>query len=1236
MKILEKCRSVATLGLPGTGTRREKLPVFCFFGSRFIPALLALTVLLPAYAASPWRFWTKADGLGESVAFGLTADDTGRIVIKGGDVPSINVLDGYQITDIPSPHVYGRMLASSRQELWTFDAKGIEIHDTSGWHAYPDSDIAEFARASAMSRLSWFTYSVFRGPEDRMDVVPFGKDSGVIMFPYRLIEWNRVTGRKRVLKLAGQTRLTRFRDIQNSRDGGLWLTGEAGLARLRNAGGDYEWQEFPAPTQRSDLVSPIEGEDGEVFVSAMGPGGKRIVLRFFEGAWRDIYSADTAGLRGWRGPEGKIWVQNDRKIIQLDEGVRSADSSAGRAVAGLTTAVITQPDHSFWLGTTEGVARYAPPLWRTPREIAWADGAVSAIAADTQGRVWFLNGQFLIVNDRGTWKRLQLPSGTREALLTDNIAVLESGELVIRGNSLANLILFSPRSGKFQLVPNPEGKRIGWMGKRRKGGIWIQVFEKDGEHWDLNVFDDSRFRRSDYSAIAEFRDLKAILEARNGDIWLAATNSLGVIRKGKLWIQGPHDGFSDTGVFSMAETADGRVILGGRSAITQYDGKSFRTIHDVDLAESICVDRNGLLWTGSGSGIHRYRPGQWITNTVDDGLSAPAVRKVYADPQGRLWAGTSQGISLFYPDADSDPPLTKIIDDRNLRETPPGGKVRLAFSGTDKWKFTSPDRLLFSWRMDDSAWSDFAPVQFASFDGLPAGTHQFEVRAMDRNGNIDPTPPKYEFSVLLPWYRQEQFLILASLAVLIIAGLSRLAWRHHAKLAFQSGHDPLTGLANRKVFDLKFQEAINAARAENTQVAMILLDLDRFKPVNDTLGHGIGDLFLREVSGRLLRSVRKQDTLARLGGDEFAIIMPRLSDRSEAELMAQRLLHVLRQPYYIESFELTGSASIGVSLFPEHGRDTATLQRSADIAMYQCKAQNKDEYAVFDVEVNRLDFRSAQMAGVIREALDNDYFRLHYQPLKAIDGELVGFEALIRLEHPRLGTIPPDDFIAIAEHTGLIVRVGNWVLREACLQMAGWHAAGHGHLRINVNVSTVQLMKSNYVGIVKSILHETRLKPSALTLEITETGVMRNLRESHCQIEELRAMGVTIALDDFGTGYSTLSSLYSLPIDFVKIDRSFVARLAEKAEHSLDVIESITTLAHKFGFEIVAEGIEFPEQLSAIQSIGCDVLQGYLLGRPMPSREADALLNSTESLTSQLRVFSEAVKSNGRIAALTP
>ena len=277
--------------------------------------------------------------------------------------------------------------------------------------------------------------------------------------------------------------------------------------------------------------------------------------------------------------------------------------------------------------------------------------------------------------------------------------------------------------------------------------------------------------------------------------------------------------------------------------------------------------------------------------------------------------------------------MTNIIDDQNLRETPPGGEVRLAFSGADKWKFTASDRLTFSWRLDNSAWSAFGPSHFASFKGLHSGGHRFEVRAMDRNGNIDPRPANYKFSVLLPWYRQSEFLAVALIAVFIIAGLSRMAWRHHRRIEYQSRHDPLTALANRHVLELNFQQAIAESRVLNTGVAIILLDLDRFKPINDNFGHQVGDRFLQEVSKRLRSAVRRQDTLARLGGDELAILMPFVESRAEAETMAQRILDLLRRPYLIDSFELTGSASIGVSLFPEHGEDAATLQRLADMAM---------------------------------------------------------------------------------------------------------------------------------------------------------------------------------------------------------------------------------------------------------------------------------------------------------------
>lgn len=1174
-------------------------------------AICLFFALLPtAEAASYWRFWTKADGLMESVVFGLTADSEGRILVKSGDVPSVSVLDGYQITQLPSPHAYGRFLSSADRELWTFDTKGIEIHDKTGWHAYPDSDIAHFATASPMLRTPWFVYSYTRGPGDRMDVAPESRRAGIIMFPDKLVEWDRVTGRKNVLRLASEGSLSRFRDIQSSWDGGFWIAGEHGIAHLKKNGDLPEWREYPAPAGVHDFANPIEGRDGEVFVSASKQSGEHVLLHFAGDCvkcnpWKELYAGGAGLLKGWRAPDGAVWVQDERRIFRLNaDGSISLDD--GRVITGLTTAVVSNPDQGFWLGTTNGVARYSPPLWRTPAELAATDGAVSAITGDSRGRVWLLSGEYLIEDDHDKWSRFRLPSGPRDTVLTDSIDLLENGDLVMRGNSLAGIIVFNPDSSRFRAVQHPQGRKIGWTAKRNAGAEWVQVLDPDGIHWHLEIFDGMEFRPSGVPAFATLRDLKTILEARNGDIWLGATNGLGMVRDGALRTLGAKQGFSDTGVFSAVETSGGRIVLGGRDHVTEYDGKTFHVIHAIDIAESLAAGSDGWIWVGSGSGVHRYRPGQWITNTVEDGLAANEVRKAYCDPQGRVWAGTGQGVSRYYPSADPDPPVTRVLDDNNLRETPPGGKVRLAFSGTDKWKFTSPDRLLYSWRIDGSEWSPFEISPFASFEHLHSGSHRFEVRAMDRNGNIDPAPPHFEFTVLLPWYREKPFLLFAALAAVIIFLTSRTAWRHHRKLAYQGRHDPLTGLANRTVFEASLQRAIADARGEDKSVAMILLDLDRFKPINDSFGHVTGDLFLKETGRRLRRLVRPQDTLARLGGDEFAIVMPALLTRSEAESMAQRIVHALRQPYRIESYELQGSASVGVSLFPEHGDDPATLQRLADMAMYRCKAQDKDDYAVFDPDAHQLDFRVSQMAGLIREGLEKRYFQLHYQPVQTRNGELIALEALVRLVHPRFGLIAPGDFISVAEETGLIIRLGNWVLREACRQMAEW---SDPKLRVNVNVSTVQLTRPDFAASVRETLAETGLDPAILTLEITETALMRSWEDSRHQIEELRALGVAIALDDFGTGYSTLSALHSLPVDYIKIDRSFVQRIDGTAD-GLVLIQGIIDLVHKFGFQVVAEGVEERSQWASLKLTQCDFFQGYLLGKPEPVEKIGRILDA--------------------------
>jgi diguanylate cyclase (GGDEF)-like protein len=1184
---------------------------------RYAAALVTTLALVPTVAesASPWRFWNSTDGLTESYVTSITPDQSGRLIVKHGNVPFLNVLDGYGTVSIPDSHALGRVIPNPDGTLWSLNRAGIEIYEAGRWKTYPVPEIGTFFRQyPSLLDLSWFRYSSVEGLQlpFRADMFPSGLGSAWILLPDRLLEWQVASGRTTLIRLAAQTALTRFHDLQPARDGGVWVSGATGLGHLTRDGAGFRWVERRAPSWLSDLSLPVEAGPEDVFISGTrisgtGADGERTLARWKNNEWQTPYAGEGTFLRGWPGPDGSTWVQQGSRLLQLSNG-HLQTIERPEVLSGTVLDVITQPGGVFWVGTTQGIARYSPPLWHTPAAVQSVDGLINAIVEDSEGRLWFLGDRFLLVNDQGRWESFPLPQGRRHRESdSEALAVLQNGSILIHTDSEVDFSLFNPKLRSFSTIRHPGNNKLGHFTKHSKSGVWVQVFDGDLP-WHLESFDGTDFRPADPSLAFTMKDPRTFLETRGEDLWIAGTDGLTLWRKGKLRKFGTKDGFTDTGVFSAFETAAGTILIGGRNYITEYDGKSFRILQQgVDRARSVCVGPDGGLWIASGDGIHRTRAGDWFTETAEDGLPSSAAYKMLCDKQGRVWAGTTRGLSLFDPNADPDPPIAGIDEGQNLRETPPGGEVRLAFWGRDKWKHTTSDRLLFSHRVDDGTWSAFSPERLTSLTGLRAGKHRFQVRAMDRNGNISPNPAVFEFSVLLSWYRQMGFLALAGLALFVIGLLLRLAWLHHRTLAFQSRHDPLTRLPNRVVFENGLQQAITQARRNATGVAILLLDLDGFKRINDTLGHGVGDRYLCTVASRLRACIRKSDTVARIGGDEFGIILPGLRSQHEAESVAEKILAAMREASRINSYELNCSASIGLSLFPEHGDDPATLQRLADIAMYHCKGRRKNDYMVFDATVNGLDFQTSRVAQMILEALRGGYFRLHYQPLEYADGELASFEALIRMEHPELGLIPPDDFISVAEQSGLIVPIGQWVLEEACLQLSRWRAAGHWPLNVAVNVSSLQLSKPDFIDVVTGVLERAALPPSALTLEITERTIIANWDQARTQLEYLRAIGCRIVIDDFGTGYSSLSSLHLLPVDDLKLDCALVQHIGED-EKCLLVLDGIIRLAHNLGQRVVAEGVETGAQACALRSLRCDILQGFWIGRPVPAEEIDRLL----------------------------
>jgi diguanylate cyclase (GGDEF)-like protein/PAS domain S-box-containing protein len=432
--------------------------------------------------------------------------------------------------------------------------------------------------------------------------------------------------------------------------------------------------------------------------------------------------------------------------------------------------------------------------------------------------------------------------------------------------------------------------------------------------------------------------------------------------------------------------------------------------------------------------------------------------------------------------------------------------------------------------------------------------------------------------------------------------------RAEARIRHMAQHDALTGLPNRALLQDRLVQATSRPGQDGRAVALLLLDLDHFKEVNDTLGHPIGDQLLEVVAARLRACVREADTVARLGGDEFAVVQVGLRGREEAAILCRRVVEALGQPFRLDGHDIFVGVSVGVALHPADGQDPDRLMRNADLALYRVKAEGRSTFRFFEDGMNARLHEQKALEADLRLAVEQNLFELHYQPQFDLrSGTLTGFEALLRWPHAKRGWVPPDLFIPLAERTGLIVPIGGWVLRTACAQAAAWRAQAGRDLRIAVNLSPVQFARQDVARLVESALRSTGLPPALLELEITEGVLLQDTEANLCLLRRLKALGARIALDDFGTGYSSLGYLRSFPFDTLKIDRSFVRDLATDPGAAA-IVRAALELTRSLGMAAVAEGIETAAQLELLEAEGCRQAQGYHLGRPMAALEAGRLL----------------------------
>jgi diguanylate cyclase (GGDEF)-like protein len=581
--------------------------------------------------------------------------------------------------------------------------------------------------------------------------------------------------------------------------------------------------------------------------------------------------------------------------------------------------------------------------------------------------------------------------------------------------------------------------------------------------------------------------------------------------------------------------------------------------------------------------------------------------------------------------------------------TSPEAAQRSAAAGSlDTIKTTAQKRSLQSlnlYGLDGALlWTSEGSVE----GGAPAETEQFDLaRTTQRPAslveNVDGVPVLSVYvpvnygdslgglrgvaEVGLPWAQTQRLVQQATLSVAAVIAIVLLAaWlllyrtvhRASTSLRRQSTenerlalHDPLTGLPNRRLLADRLERAVVLSRRSTKHVGLMILDVDRFKEVNDTLGHDRGDALLAEVAERLASVLRDEDTVARLGGDEFAVLAPTVGSVADAESLARRVHGVFNDPFVIGELVLHIEASLGVAVLPDHAVDGTVLMQRADVAMYAAKQAHLD-VVVYDPTSDGSSTERLIMLGDLRGALGTGQLSVHYQPkIDLASGVVVGTEALLRWAHPTRGNIPPNDFIPLAERTGLIHGLTRYVLELVVTQMDRWDASGAGfaHLPVAVNLSARNLVEPSFADFVEDLLASHDMDPRRLELEVTESALIEDPVRSHAMLHRLAAMGVTIAVDDFGTGYTSMAQLEQMPLKTLKIDRSFVSRMVtDPSGHTL--VRAIVDLAHEFGLEVVAEGVEDQEAITLLQEMGCDIGQGFHWSRPVPSADLPEVMFS--------------------------
>ncbi len=752
---------------------QERLPHHLRHGLRYLTLLLNNLLFICVFLSgsawsqkSPyWRFWTAEDGLGESFSSSVTISHNGNIWVNHGDIEHITRLDGYIVHNILSPGTDVKVFENRFGQIWSINKDGFIEFKDGEWISYPINEFSEI-------------YEIDGIDYEALPFFPINRDQIIFLLPNRLMLYNASTKEKILIKHVDDTHMESFINMTVSCLGEICITGKKGITIIHQIEGQSviaaKWNEYAVGSSLGlvDFQEPVDTVDGGFLIIASDmQKGKKVLVKF---------TADTLNILSqnigdmiccWPDNDNGFWAsefpsQHLARILANGDRFTVENDS----LSGSINDVALDVNGVFWLGTSQNLARYAPPLWSTPVSIDHIKSIVHAIREDEKGRLWFAATDRLVLLQDEIWKVYPLPDAMRSDFTTTQcLCILPDGRIVIqtRKNS-KDILVFNPQTEQFEIEKQPERRKVRFISQSRGDDLWLQT--GSSSDYRLELFDGVNFRSVlDLGDQWNIDNLRYLHETNDGDLWIGGTGGLALYSDGKYSIFDNSKGFSGDGAFIIEQIGEGKIWIGDRSKIYEFDGEHFTEIWDgLDKGRSMIASSNGNVWVAAGNGLHRQMDNSWITYTVEDGLPSTITYTVFEDSKGRIWSGTARGIGLFNPNADNDPPETIMDFDKSIDEVPPIGDALIFYSGIDKWKFTEEHRLLFSYRLDNSPWSLFSEKKFTFFKGLSYGDHFFEVRVMDRNGNIDPTPANFNFTVLLPWYREAGFIIFSSIGMIII------------------------------------------------------------------------------------------------------------------------------------------------------------------------------------------------------------------------------------------------------------------------------------------------------------------------------------------------------------------------------------------------------------------------------------------------------------------------------------